>query len=456
MEIYERLPVTWGFIILMFGDFQMQAEGQRTFFRILTLFSLPFPKNRAEYERTDMETIKWVKNELPKTPDDELAIMSVKEVEKARAFHQSFPQYTVTPLQKLDHLAGFLGLGGLFCKDESYRFGLNAFKVLGGSYAIGRFVAEKTGRDISEMNYDTLTGDDLKKDFGGAVFYTATDGNHGRGVAWAANKLGQKAVVYMPKGSSKTRLENILRENADASIKELNYDECVRLAAAEAEKTKNGVIVQDTAWEGYEDIPSWIMQGYGTMAMEAAEQLEEAGVKRPTHIFVQAGVGSLAGAVQGFFANLFPDNCPTTVIVEANMADCLYKSAAAGDGRPHAVYGDMQTIMAGLACGEPNTISWEILKNNSAFFVSCPDWVSARGMRVLGAPVKGDPQIISGESGAVSAGLIETLMTDPEYADLKDAIGLDENSVVLFFSTEGDTDPERYRDIVWNGAFPKE
>ena len=257
----------------------------------------------------------------------------------------------------------------------------------------------------------------------------------------------------MPRGSSQTRLQNILKENATATIEDLNYDECVRLAAAKAEKTENGVMVQDTAWEGYEDIPSWIMQGYGTMAMEAAEQLQEAGVSRPTHIFVQAGVGSLAGAVQGYFANLFPGDCPTTVIVEANQADCLYKSAAAGDGRPHAVYGDMQTIMAGLACGEPNTISWEILKNNSAFFVSCPDWVSASGMRILGAPAKGDPQVISGESGAVTAGLISALMTDDRFRELRDAIGLNENSVVLFFSTEGDTDPERYREIVWEGKF---
>lgn len=403
-----------------------------------------------------METIKWVKNELPKTSDDELRIMSEEEVAKARKFHRSFPQYKETPLQELKNLAGYLGLKDVFVKDESYRFGLNAFKVLGGSYAIGRFVADKTGMDIDELTFEKMTSDDLKEKFGQAVFFTATDGNHGRGVAWAANKLGQRAVVYMPKGSSSTRLENIRKENAEASIQDLNYDECVRLAAGEAEKTKNGVIVQDTAWEGYEDIPSWIMQGYGTMAMEASEQLEKAGVKRPTHIFVQAGVGSLAGAVQGYFANKYPDNCPTTVIVEANQADCLYKSASAGDGRPHAVYGDMQTIMAGLACGEPNTISWEILKNNSAYFVSCPDWVSARGMRILGAPIKGDPQIVSGESGAVSAGLLDVLMEDPDYAELKDALGLDENSVVLMFSTEGDTDPERYREIVWDGAFSKE
>ncbi len=403
-----------------------------------------------------METIKWIKNELPKADDKALSIMSASEVSRARAFHQSFPQYTITPLAKLSALAEHLGIAELYVKDESYRFGLNAFKVLGGSYAMARYIAQKTGKDIAEMTYDHLVSDELKKEFGQAVFFTATDGNHGRGVAWAANKLGQKAVVFMPRGSSQTRLNNILKENATATIEDLNYDECVRLAASQAESTENGVIVQDTAWDGYEDIPSWIMQGYGTMAMEAAEQLREAGTERPTHIFVQAGVGSLAGAVQGYFANIFPDDCPTTVVVEANQADCLYKSAAAGDGKPHAVYGDMQTIMAGLACGEPNTISWEILKNHSAFFVSCPDWVSANGMRILGAPLKGDSRVISGESGAVSAGLIASLMQDERYADIKAAIGLDEHSKVLCFSTEGDTDPDRYKQIVWCGDFNTE
>lgn len=153
-------------------------------------------------------------------------------------------------------------------------------------------------------------------------------------------------------------------------------------------RPRAGWSYQDTAWEGYEKIPAWIMQGYGTMASEAAEQLREAGVDRPTHIFIQAGVGSLAGAVQGYFANLFPDNTPTTVVMEAQAADCLYKGAVAADGKPRIVGGDLQTIMAGLACGEPNTISWEILRNHASFFVSCPDWVAAKGMRMLGAPTR--------------------------------------------------------------------
>lgn len=302
------------------------------------------------------------------------------------------------------------------------------------------------------MTYDYLTSEKLREEFGQATFFTATDGNHGRGVAWAANKLGQKSVVHMPKGSTKTRLDNIAKEGAKVTIEEVNYDDCVRMAAAEAAQTPRGVMVQDTAWDGYEEIPAWIMQGYGTMAFEAGEQLKAVGVERPTHIFVQAGVGSLAGAVQGYFANLFPKNCPTTIIMEAQAADCIYRGAVAADGNPRIVDGDLQTIMAGLACGEPNTISWDILKNHSSYFVSCPDWVSAKGMRMLGAPCKGDSQIISGESGAVGMGLIATLMEDELYRELREAIGLDKSSKILMFSTEGDTDPENYRKIVWGGG----
>ncbi len=400
-----------------------------------------------------MKKILWAKNSMPKTADKQLAVMSLENVGKARKFHESFPQYSVTPLAQLKGMAEYLGLGSLFVKDESYRFGLNAFKVLGGSFAMARYIAGQLGKDVSEVDYNYLTGDKLKEEFGQATFFTATDGNHGRGVAWAANRLGQKAVVLMPKGSVESRFNNIAKEGAQVSIEEVNYDECVRRANAMAEKTEHGVMVQDTAWEGYEDIPAWIMQGYGTMASEAAQQLKEAGVDRPTHIFIQAGVGSLAGAVQGYFANLFHDCEPTVVVMEAQAADCLYQGAKAGDGDIRIVDGDLSTIMAGLACGEPNIISWDILKNHSAFFVSCPDWVSAKGMRMLGAPVKGDPQVVSGESGAVGMGLIATLMTEPEYAGLKEAIGLDGNSRVLMFSTEGDTDPENYRKIVWGGAY---
>ena len=246
----------------------------------------------------------------------------------------------------------------------------------------------------------------------------------------------------MPKGTTQPRLQNIAKEGAQVDIQELNYDDCVRLAAKEADETPRGVIVQDTAWDGYEEIPAWIMQGYGTMAMEAGEQLKAQGCERPTHIFVQAGVGSLAGAVVGYFSNLYADNLPTFVVVEG---------AAAGDGDIRIVDGDMQTIMAGLACGEPNTISWDILKNHVKVFIAAPDWVAANGMRMLAAPVKGDAPITSGESGAAPFGALAAMMTMDEYKDLRNDIGLDENSKVLLFSTEGDTDPDRYKNIVWKG-----
>ena len=399
------------------------------------------------------QPMKWVTNQMPKTSDSQLKVMALDEIKKARAFHESFPQYSKTPLSKLENMADYLGLKEVYIKDESYRFGLNAFKVLGGSFAMARYIAKQTGKDVSQLPYEVLTSDKLREEFGQATFFTATDGNHGRGVAWAANRLKQKAVVFMPKGSTQTRLENIQKEGATATIEEVNYDECVRMAAAAAATTPNGVVVQDTAWEGYEEIPAWIMQGYGTMAMEADEQLEQMGCGRPTHVFVQAGVGSLAGAVQGYFANRYPENPPVVVVVEADVAACLYKGAAAGDGKLRIVDGDMQTIMAGLACGEPNTISWDILKNHVHVFISAPDWVAAKGMRMLSAPIKGDPQVVSGESGAAPFGALAAMMTMEEYKDLREAIGLDRYSQVLMFSTEGNTDPLKFRKVLWDGEF---
>lgn len=403
-----------------------------------------------------MDQIKWKLNTLPKADDNEkqkgIEFLRDKEISKVKGFHESIPQYERTPLVKLENLAKMLGVKGVYLKDESYRFGLNAFKVLGGSFAMAKYMADKLGKDISELPYEKLISDEVRNELGDITFFTATDGNHGRGVAWTANKLKQKSVVYMPKGSSLIRLNNIKAEGAKANITELNYDDAVRLATEDAAKV-GGLVVQDTAWEGYEDIPAWIMQGYGTMAKEAVEQLSEYGVERPTHVFIQAGVGSLAGAVQGYMAAKF-EECPITVVVEADKADCFYKSAEAGDGKPRFVGGDMQTIMAGLACGEPNTIGFEILKNYSEAFISAPDWVSAKGMRILGNPLVGDEKVISGESGAVTTGTLVSIMQDESLAELRKALKLDENSKVLLISTEGDTDPDKYRSIVWDGECP--
>ncbi len=382
-----------------------------------------------------------------------LGILNAKISKEVMSFHQSFPMYTQTPLRDMKNLAKELGLGGIYVKDESYRFGLNAFKVLGGSYAIGNYLAKKLNKTIDQMPYEKLISEDVRKELGDMVFVTATDGNHGRGVAWTANQLKQKSVVFMPKGSSKERLENIRAEGAEASITELNYDEAVRLANKMAED--NGwVMVQDTAWDGYEDIPTWIIQGYSTMGYEAYEQLIALGEERPTHIFLQAGVGSMAAAITGLYSSFYGENRPIITIVEPNKANCLYRTAEANDGQLRTVTGDMDTIMAGLACGEPCTIGWDILKDYADNFISCPDFTAAEGMRILGNPPQGDEKVISGESGAATLGCVAEIMTNPHLKDIKEKLNLDENSKILFFSTEGDTDKASYQDIVWNGKYP--
>ena len=374
----------------------------------------------------------------------------VETAKRTRAFHASFPEYSVTPLADLSGLAKELGLGGVYVKDESYRFGLNAFKVLGGSFAIGSYLAGRLGVDIGQLPYDRMTGKETREKLGDITFVTATDGNHGRGVAWTANRLGQKSVVYMPKGSALERLENIRALGSDASITELNYDDAVRLANQGAEKY-GWVMVQDTAWEGYEDIPRWIMQGYTTLALEATEQLRQLSVEKPTHIFLQAGVGAMSGGITGFLRDCYGDE-PVITIVEPNKADCIYRSARAGER--YCVTGEMQTIMAGLACGEPCTIGWDILRDHADHFISCPEYVAAKGMRVLGNPVNGDTRVVSGESGAVTLGLLAELMQNPSLDWLREPLGLGSDSRVLCISTEGDTDRENYRRIVWDGAWP--
>ena len=255
----------------------------------------------------------------------------------------------------------------------------------------------------------------------------------------------------MPKGSAEERLRNIQALGADASITEFNYDDAVRLAASDGEK--NGwILVQDTAWDGYEDIPTWIMQGYTTMALEAVEQLKG---EKPTHVFLQAGVGALSGGVTGFLSDFYSsEDRPIITIVEPNKADCIYRTAKADDGKIHCVTGDMNTIMAGLACGEPCTIGWEVLHDYADNFVSVPDYVAAKGMRVLGNPIGDDPKVISGESGASTLGFVAELMENESLDWLREQLKIDAQSKILVFSTEGDTDRENYRRIVWDGVHP--
>ena len=381
---------------------------------------------------------------------ENITSFSVEEAAKARRFHSTFSEYKETPLVSLEKLAEKLNVKSVYLKDESFRFGLNAFKVLGASYAIANEIGGRIGKDITELSAEKILSKETKDAIGDITFVTATDGNHGRGVAWTANQLGQKSVVYMPKGSALERLENIRKEGATADIMEMNYDEAVRLAQKNAEE-KGWVVVQDTAWEGYEDIPRWIMQGYTTMGHEIMEQIPE----KPTHIFLQAGVGSMAGAMTGFFSNLYADEKPMIVIVEPAKADCLYQTAKADDGELHIVTGDMDTIMAGLACGEPCTIGWDVLKGYADAFVRCPEYMAADGMRILAAPAKGDTAVVAGESGAAAFGAMTNILLDEELAEWKAALKLDENSRILCISTEGDTDKENYQNVVWGGKYSK-
>lgn len=395
--------------------------------------------------------IELVHNERAAKDGVEIPGLSLSDAAKIKRFHESFPVYQETPLVRLNRLAGELGVAGIYVKDESFRFGLNAFKVLGGSYAIGNYIAKKLGMDIDELPYEKMVSKEIKEKTGEVTFISATDGNHGRGVAWTAQELGQKSIILMPKGSAMERLLNIRAAGADATITDLNYDDAVRLANKMAEE-HGYVMVQDTAWEGYEDIPTWIMQGYMTMAYEAYLELKDV---RPTHIFIQAGVGSLAGAVIGFFSGVYKEKKPIMTVVEPDQAACIYATMKADDGKRHIVTGDMPTIMAGLACGEPNTVSLEILRKCGDNFLSCPDYVAAQGMRILGNPLSDDARVIAGESGAASFGAVTEILRNPAYKELKEKLQLDANSRILFFNSEGDTDRKNYRRIVWDGAYTR-
>ncbi|MCF8567922.1 diaminopropionate ammonia-lyase [Alicyclobacillus tolerans] len=402
-------------------------------------------------------SLKHLINDRSRTNEtiEELSLHLVNQevIEKVRNFHKSFPGYQMTPLHTMRELSRRLHVQKIWIKDESYRFGLNAFKALGGSYAIGRYLANQLNIDISELSFERLKSRPIKEQLGDIVFVTATDGNHGRGIAWAARQVGQKSVVFMPKGSSQFRLNDIKQEGAQASITELNYDDTVRFAKRYADRHR-AVLVQDTAWEGYEQIPTWIMQGYFTLMDEAMEQIEQAGDEGPTHVFLQAGVGSFAASVAVYLSSKYGESRPTTVIVEPDNAACLYTSASINDGKPHAVTGELSTIMAGLACGEPSTVAWKVLRDYADMYISCPDDVSAKAMRMLGNPLPGDPRIISGESGAVGLGVLSLIQEEQELQAVASQLQLDANSRILLISTEGATDPESYRKIVWDGMYP--
>jgi len=337
-----------------------------------------------------------------------------------------WPGYAPTPLVPLPALARALGLASLAYKDERGRFGLKSFKALGGAYAVRR-VLDRQRRPAAEV---TVT--------------CATDGNHGRSVAWGARLFGCKCVIFIHETVSEGRAEAIRRYGAEVVRVPGNYDDAVRHAAAEA--ARNGwFVVSDTSYEGYRDVPVDVMHGYGVMASEIVGQLPPGEI--PTHVFVQAGVGALAAAICASFWLAWGPRRPRFVAVEPARADCLVRSIEAG--RPVAVHGDLETVMAGLACGEVSELAWEVLRAGAdAALAIGDDWALA-AVRALAAPRAGDPVIVAGETGG--AGLA-ALLALQDRADLRAELGLDGAARVLLLGSEGDTDPELYRRIVGRSA----
>ncbi len=405
-------------------------------------------------------SVEVCKNALCKVVDDgvkrnlqdgtSLEEYTLEKAQEIRKYHASFPEYTATKLHTLPCLAQELGLKHFMLKDESTRFGLKAFKVLGASHAMGRYLASCLQEDFAHMSAEYLCQPAVREKMGSITFTSTTDGNHGRGLAWTAQKLQQKAVIFMPFGSEQGRVQNILDLGAQCTVTPWNYDETVDKTWENAQKYQH-VLVQDTSWPGYEQIPLWIRQGYLTLGLELVEQLQALDVL-PTHVFLQAGVGAFPAAMVAFFHSVFGDRAPKCIIMEPHSANCMYVSAKAADGKAHTVTGDLTSLMAGLACGKPCMQSWPILRDYATAFVSSADYIAANGMRVLAAPLGTDSPIVSGESGASTTGLVHWLMTHEKAQEFRQLLGLTAAASVLCISTEGDTVPQIYRDIVWHGA----
>jgi len=371
-------------------------------------------------------------------------ILGGKALEAARREITSWPGYAVTPLHDLRGLAGALGIGQLHFKDEGGRFGLGSFKALGGAYAVGRLLAglieRETGTKVGTRELAAGAFRDRVRD---VTVTCATDGNHGRSVAWGARMFGCKCVIYIHENVSEGRKAAIESFGAEVVRTPGNYDDAVRQADADARQLGRHVI-SDTSYEGYMDIPRDVMQGYGLMAEEALEQM---GGTMPTHVFLQGGVGGMAAAVCSYFWERADGRRPITVVVEPTRADCLLRSARAG--APVAVHGELDTIMAGLACGEVSLLAWEILRDGADAFVAVPDQAAIDCMRLLATAPFSDPRVVAGESAVAGlAGLIGAAGS----AAHREALQLDATSRVLLFGTEGDTDPVLYCQLVGASA----
>ena len=353
-----------------------------------------------------------------------------------------WPGYRPTPLRSLDGLADRLGIAAIYYKDEGERFGLGSFKALGGAYAVRQLVARRV---CERCNLDRVsTSDLLSGRYAGYVrditVCTATDGNHGRSVAWGTRVFGCRSVVYIHENVSKERERAIAACGARVVRTPGTYDDAVRRAAVDSVR-KGWFLVSDTSYEGYIDTPREVMYGYGVIAMEACTQWPQQAP--PTHVFLQAGVGALAAAVTGTLRRQLPTPGPRIVIVEPERASCVLASARAGVPTP--VTGALDTIMAGLACGEVSLLAWEVLRKEAFAFMSIGDAAAEATMRLLADAPYGDEPVVAGESAV--AGLAGLILAASD-ALAAGALKLDANSRVLVVGTEGATDPQMYASIV--------
>lgn len=361
---------------------------------------------------------------------------SPSEVDEVLSFHRTLPNYTPTPLVPLKRVADRLGVEHLFIKDEGQRFGLKAFKALGASHAVFRILHERSGGILRPEDFLTEKGRRLAD---GITFSCATDGNHGKAVAWIARLLGKPAVIFVPRGTVHARIKAIESEGAEVVVVEGGYDDAVRRTAEEA-KRENRLIIADTGYANYMEIPLYIQQGYLTLFRETTIQLKELGEKPPDIVFIQVGVGAFAFAAARYFHD--PTAFPRLISVEPTAADCCLRSAEIGNGRPHSFVSTENTIMAGLNCGTPSFTAWPAVRDRFDAFVAVEDNYAREAMILLA-----EQSVVSGESGAAGlAALIALHSERPHFIEKKLRIG--HRARVLLINTEGDTDPIGYSRIV--------
>ncbi len=374
------------------------------------------------------------------------SVMSQQGFDAAFAEISSWPGYAPTPLASLPKLAQQLGVAEILYKDERGRFGLGSFKALGGAYAVANVLRLRVqqAQGLAQVSSKQLLSGAFKNLISGSTVTCATDGNHGRSVAWGARLFGCKCVIYVHETVSQGRRDAIAHYGAEVREVKGNYDDAVRFAATTA-AAEGWTVVSDTSYPGYRDIPLDVMHGYGVMATEIVTQLSA--VQPPTHVFAQAGVGALASAVCANFWLQWGSQRPLFIVTEPTQADCVYKSLQAGQRT--VVEGSLDTVMAGLACGEVSELAWEILQGGTNVAVKVDDAYALEAMQILAQPQKGDPAIVAGETGGVG---LAALLAARDHAHIRARLKLDAQSRVLLLGSEGDTDPVIYRQVVGQTA----